>query len=580
MKYMNISNATAISNSTTIQYNSQETMKSTEFNSNDEKRSQEWLPQIETSSSLPSSSSSSASPPFKRKRLDQSSPSTTMLITAAHRQKENKLGCRSRSIKSVRVKVSTVCPVAPYSTCTAATASTSNTNLIKMTAAAVLLVLSFTCTNSYFTSAFIIQPHPLSPVTSSSALQMVSTTERVIRKSRIRATKVATTRTRTRTSTASESASSTSSSNTGNSKTSATSSNRRRRTSTTVSSTVTAGSRTAAATGAKTRNTTTKATVSTTARSSLSSKSSNNSSNSSNSKRKVVSSLAETAESLYNLPSSYDFDGLGIHFEGEEGMILTERGRSAGGTRIGDKFGTTKGESEEHYERVSLPTNMPATSLDLATSENYVKVGTVEDELEKSKISMKSTSITGATHTRTPTARIRTITNISKRKSSTTPNSTSTSITPPRMIANTSHDYNNLYNNNSNKRSREQNTATTSTTIAKRSRSSTMPGFKNREHTKRRTSFRDGMKIVQDANIINSHTITYTSASRHGSARSRSNHKNSIKTKIENAVNSEVERRSRGKTNSEAMYSSSASVPDSLIAFTNEIHMVSEEKSV
>ena len=92
------------------------------------------------------------------------------------------------------------------------------------------------------------------------------------------------------------------------------------------------------------------------------------------------------------------------------------------------------------------------------------------------------------------------------------------------------------------------------------------------------------MKIVQDANLSystnsnsNSNSKTIYRSRSNPRSRSRSHHKNSIKAKINSEVNSEKEKRSRGKVNSEAMYSSSANVPDSLIAFTNEIHMVSND---
>lgn len=75
-----------------------------------------------------------------------------------------------------------------------------------------------------------------------------------------------------------------------------------------------------------------------------------------------------------------------------------------------------------------------------------------------------------------------------------------------------------------------------------------MPGFINNTSTKRHASFRDGLKIAQEANT------------------------QQVAQQIESIVFSEREEKERRKVNSEAMYQSSASVPDSLIAFTNEIH--------
>jgi RNA polymerase primary sigma factor len=81
-------------------------------------------------------------------------------------------------------------------------------------------------------------------------------------------------------------------------------------------------------------------------------------------------------------------------------------------------------------------------------------------------------------------------------------------------------------------------------------RSSTMPGFRSRQRTKRHQSFRDGLKIAQTSNIHNA-------------------------KKIAKAVNNTSAQLKRKKSNSEAMYLSSASVPDSMIAFANEIHQES-----
>jgi len=82
-------------------------------------------------------------------------------------------------------------------------------------------------------------------------------------------------------------------------------------------------------------------------------------------------------------------------------------------------------------------------------------------------------------------------------------------------------------------------------------RSSTMPGFMNRNNSGRRESFRDGLNIARNAN-----------------SQAKSNKIKKIHTS-KKAVNK------RKKANSEAMYASSASVPDSMIAFASEIHQES-----
>lgn len=81
-------------------------------------------------------------------------------------------------------------------------------------------------------------------------------------------------------------------------------------------------------------------------------------------------------------------------------------------------------------------------------------------------------------------------------------------------------------------------------------RSSTMPGFKDRNHSGRHEAFRDGLNNARKANT-----------------KAKSD-------KIKKALTSSKAVTQRKKANSEAMYSSSASVPDSMIAFTNEIHQV------
>ena len=84
-----------------------------------------------------------------------------------------------------------------------------------------------------------------------------------------------------------------------------------------------------------------------------------------------------------------------------------------------------------------------------------------------------------------------------------------------------------------------------------------MPGFltskRNQRSTSRIQSFRDGMAIVTNANSNNSMVTNH----------------------LKKRTKKESDSQHRKKANSEAMYMSSASVPDSLIAFTNEIHMVS-----
>lgn len=98
-------------------------------------------------------------------------------------------------------------------------------------------------------------------------------------------------------------------------------------------------------------------------------------------------------------------------------------------------------------------------------------------------------------------------------------------------------------------------TLQTSTTKSKSKihsgRSSTMPGFMNRNNSGRRESFRDGLNIARGANT-----------------RAKSNKIKKVHTS-KKAVNK------RTRTNSEAMYASSVSVPDSMIAFASEIHQES-----
>jgi len=85
-------------------------------------------------------------------------------------------------------------------------------------------------------------------------------------------------------------------------------------------------------------------------------------------------------------------------------------------------------------------------------------------------------------------------------------------------------------------------------------KSSTMPGFLDRTHTRGHQSFRDGLKIAQKANV-------------------NSNRRN-VATHMKKVLTSKSETKKRVKANSEAMYQSSGTVPDSLIAYANEFHQV------
>ena len=88
------------------------------------------------------------------------------------------------------------------------------------------------------------------------------------------------------------------------------------------------------------------------------------------------------------------------------------------------------------------------------------------------------------------------------------------------------------------------------------SKSSTMPGFIEKNHSGRHRKFREGLKIAQNAN------------------------KAVVANRIKKAATSKKEASKRRKDNSMAMYSTSSSVPDSLIAFTNEIHLVRKNKEL
>ena len=75
----------------------------------------------------------------------------------------------------------------------------------------------------------------------------------------------------------------------------------------------------------------------------------------------------------------------------------------------------------------------------------------------------------------------------------------------------------------------------------KRSRSSTMPGFSQK--TARQQAFEDGIKLMEQQSG-------------------------------KRFVETEAQKKSRRKQSSEQMYKTSASVPDSLVRFANEIHLV------
>jgi hypothetical protein len=85
-----------------------------------------------------------------------------------------------------------------------------------------------------------------------------------------------------------------------------------------------------------------------------------------------------------------------------------------------------------------------------------------------------------------------------------------------------------------------------------------MPGFRNNKHTRRHQEFRNGIQIVKKAN-----------------ERRGNNNVVSQQKRLNSMIRKERNSKRRRKANSEAMYANSASVPDSLIAFTNEIHMES-----
>jgi DNA-directed RNA polymerase sigma subunit (sigma70/sigma32) len=81
-------------------------------------------------------------------------------------------------------------------------------------------------------------------------------------------------------------------------------------------------------------------------------------------------------------------------------------------------------------------------------------------------------------------------------------------------------------------------------------KASTMPGFMERKNMGRHRSFTDGIRIVQQANQYDPKTLQ----------------------ELSNKIHDSEETAARRKMSSDAMYVASASVPDSLIAFTQEIH--------
>ena len=99
-------------------------------------------------------------------------------------------------------------------------------------------------------------------------------------------------------------------------------------------------------------------------------------------------------------------------------------------------------------------------------------------------------------------------------------------------------------------RKRKSRTSTTTTTTATRNKSSTMPGFQERNVnlSGRRRAHRDGIRIAEERSGKN----------------------------LEKIVNTGTSTSARRRANSMAMYKSSASVPDSLLAYTKEIHQATE----
>ena len=100
------------------------------------------------------------------------------------------------------------------------------------------------------------------------------------------------------------------------------------------------------------------------------------------------------------------------------------------------------------------------------------------------------------------------------------------------------------------KPSAPQRKSRTSTTTTTRNKSSTMPGFQERNVnlSGRRRAHRDGIRIAEERSGKN----------------------------LEKIVNTGTSTSARRRANSMAMYKSSASVPDSLLAYTREIHQATE----
>ncbi len=128
----------------------------------------------------------------------------------------------------------------------------------------------------------------------------------------------------------------------------------------------------------------------------------------------------------------------------------------------------------------------------------------------------------------------------------------SASIAPPRDKINTLPSPRQNTMRPANGHSKQKRTHARTSRIPKQpySRSSTMPGFLNNKTSQRHQAFRDGLSIAKNSN------------------------NRQVAAKIQTALNSKDAVKRRRKTSSEAMYNGSASVPDSLIAFTNEIHQV------
>jgi len=124
--------------------------------------------------------------------------------------------------------------------------------------------------------------------------------------------------------------------------------------------------------------------------------------------------------------------------------------------------------------------------------------------------------------------------------------STAASISPPRNKIETPTARKSIKNTTVNGKKKSN-----TTTLPKKSRSSTMPGFRNNKSSQRHAAFRDGLALAK-----------------------KSNNKD-VAAKIHRAHHTKEAVFKRKKSNSDSMYMSSASVPDSLIAFTNELHQVS-----